>query len=204
MSAREALSLTHVEFAHGDKLGLFMAVLSLLPFLLIGATLGAIVLLRNVEHVLFFVAILANELANSVLKRSLRVPRPSCSPRSDSFGMPSDHAQFMFFAAGYIWLQHRPSARSAALVTTACGLFGAAVAVAVSRVYLCYHTTSQVVAGAVVGLALVPIWRSRFVRGAVLNVLCALLEHGPLRSIWLLASVRDGTFGSGERLAKDA
>lgn len=46
---------------------------------------------------------LANEALNIVLKRMLRQTRPQGAEKTD-YGMPSDHAQFMFFTATYFAL----------------------------------------------------------------------------------------------------
>ena len=83
--------------------------------------------------------------------------------------MPSSHAQFMAFFAAYLTLfllyRHTPTPASAypycdfllrAALTV--GLCAGASAVAVSRIYLNYHTPRQVLAGCSAGLVCACAW----------------------------------------------
>lgn len=94
-----------------------------------------------------------NAALSKGLKRIIRQSRPlaSCQRLGNCFkpGMPSSHAQLMFF----IWASHalvvfrkRPQARAHALLQLAETVFLGltSVAVAAGRVYLGYHDVSQV------------------------------------------------------------
>ena len=68
--------------------------------------------------------------------------------------MPSTHAQFAAFLAGHALLRARRRPGSALRLLEALALAALAAAVALSRVYLGYHTPGQVAAGGALGLAL--------------------------------------------------
>lgn len=80
-----------------------------------------------------------------VIAELLRLPNGRCGPQLN--GIPSNHALNFFAAAMFISLITR--SRAAIL-----GLFGIAILVAISRVYLGKHYPSQVAIGAVIGTLL--------------------------------------------------
>ena len=87
-------------------------------------------------------------VAASVLKRVLREPRPPNALRAD-FGMPSAHAAAALALALLLPLSTQlPLAVRRVLQL---GAFAIAALVAVSRVYLRYHSSAQVAAGALLG-----------------------------------------------------
>lgn len=81
------------------------------------------------------------------------------------YGMPSSHAQFVAFFAVYIGLfilfRHSPTTSSRSglsrIILSFVISFGA-LAVAVSRIYLTYHTVRQVLAGCAVGMVFAGVW----------------------------------------------
>lgn len=105
---------------------------------------------------------LVNEALNAVLKRIIKEPRPVLLIRHhlSTYGMPSDHSQFMFFAATYVALfaalrWGQPAIWRAVWIGVA---FAFAAVVAWTRVYLMYHTPAQVLVGAVLGSLLGAAW----------------------------------------------
>lgn len=133
---------------------------------------------------------LLNELLNNVLKHWIKQPRPVALVRFHlgSYGMPSDHAQFMFFAAAYVLLfaslrWGQPLyARVGWCLVAVCF----AAAVTLSRVYLMYHTPEQILVGALVGSVAGVAWFA--VTEAVLQPSFRRIAETPLAQ-WLL--VRD-------------
>ena len=133
---------------------------------------------------------LLNELLNTALKHWIKQPRPVALVRFHlgSYGMPSDHAQFMFFAAAYVMLF--ASLRWGQPLYARAGWCLAAVcfaaAVALSRVYLMYHTPEQILVGALVGSVAGVAWFA--VTEALLQPSFRAVAETPLAR-WLL--VRD-------------
>lgn len=85
------------------------------------------------------------------------------------YGMPSSHAQFMsyFFVSVALFLlaRHTPNpltnsspATFAQRAAFSALVFAAATAVAVSRIYLSYHTAAQVGAGYAIGVGFAGAW----------------------------------------------
>ncbi|CAN0389305.1 unnamed protein product [Lampetra fluviatilis] len=104
-----AVSLTHVEFPPGDMLGKALAWCSLAPIFIVFGFIA------------FMCGLLVNEGLNWVIKHVIREPRPnrgegrrfSPPPPPTSrlrealfteYGMPSSHAQFVWFFAVYSFL----------------------------------------------------------------------------------------------------
>ena len=128
---------------------------------------------------------LLNEGVNYALKRIIRQPRPVDLVRHhlESFGMPSDHSQFMFFAASYAMLftllrWGQPLYGKMFYCVAALSL---AVVVSMSRVYLMYHTAEQVAVGAIAGAALGSLWFFFTERALVPAVFPWVASTGPAR-----------------------
>ncbi|XP_077986426.1 dolichyldiphosphatase 1-like [Glandiceps talaboti] len=167
----KAVSLTHVEYPEGDFIGKIFAYFSLVPVFLLVSFATLIAFRRELHTITFFCGLLANEAVNWVLKHIIRQPRP-CKGHEvvfSEYGMPSSHSQFMGFFAiylvlfVYIRIQYTCSSSSSivdiawkhlvsisALLTT--------VLVCYSRVYLHYHSSQQVLMGAIVGGLLAIPW----------------------------------------------
>jgi len=161
-SVWKPVSLTYVTYPAGDVVGKMLAWGSLMPIFIIVSFVTLILFRREVHTMMFFLGILVNETINMALKRYFKEPRP-CRPGDESFlytkhGMPSSHAQFMSFFALYLtffaYVRLKPHESEnfilrkhvLALSALLCAAF-----VAVSRIYLHYHTVEQVAAGLVVG-----------------------------------------------------
>jgi len=161
--------LTHVVYPIDDRLGEILAVISLTPFaILVG--FATLILFRRDLHTMFFaLGIFINEGANWILKHWLREARPCFGKKHwVEFGMPSSHAQFMWFFTMYILFflfvrLTRPSAAFASrdlfwkiVVFIACLVTSSTVSY--GRIYLGYHSWRQVIYGNLVGATLGSLW----------------------------------------------
>lgn len=101
-----------------------------------------------------------------------KVPDPlDIDLKGKGYGMPSSHAQFMFFFATYIglWICVRNTYLPKVQKTGAlAALWAVAASVASSRVYLQYHTPKQVLVGVSAGVVIGVLW---FIATALLKVL---------------------------------
>ncbi|KAJ8688637.1 hypothetical protein QAD02_024432 [Eretmocerus hayati] len=162
------LSLTLVEYPKGDYLGLLLALVSLMPFAVLAGFVTLVIFRRDLHTIAFFGGVVGNEIINYVLKHTIQEPRPM---RRDGlyseYGMPSTHAQFMWFFAAYMTLfvifRLHQSINSKiserfwrVLIIGIC--IASAVAVTYGRTYLHYHSHSQVLWGSMIGAALGVIW----------------------------------------------
>ncbi|XP_033096931.1 dolichyldiphosphatase 1-like [Anneissia japonica] len=162
------VSLTFVEYPQGDLLGKLLAYLSLTPiFILVGFC--AILLFRRELHTITFLAgLVLNEAVNWTAKHLIKEPRPVRGHEGfGEYGMPSSHSQFMFFFAVYIILficirLHQPTSScfidNIWRILIGFGVVILAIIVSYSRIYLLYHTTSQVLCGALLGIILAIPW----------------------------------------------
>lgn len=98
-----ALEFTYVTFEEGNYWSELNAWLSLVPQCMVVVILTWIVARREIETIFLFTGLGSSTILNSIVKNFTRQPRPALSPRS-GYGMPSDHAQFMFFFATYVTL----------------------------------------------------------------------------------------------------
>ncbi|EAQ90585.1 hypothetical protein CHGG_02520 [Chaetomium globosum CBS 148.51] len=111
-----SLSITHVYYDPTDPLSTLAALLSLLPQGLCVVYATLLWSTREAEVLLLFAGQLACEAVNLVLKRLIKEERPPhrlMGPAAGrGYGMPSSHAQFVFFwavAAGlFLCVRHRP------------------------------------------------------------------------------------------------
>lgn len=111
---------------------------------------------------------MTNEILNKILKYSIREPRPVTRQHNfNEYGMPSNHAQFVSFFSTYVLLfvliRLPPFNQNAFLerfwrLLIIGGTWFASLLVCYGRVYLQYHTWSQVIAGVVVGLIFGLLW----------------------------------------------
>ncbi|KAG5674014.1 hypothetical protein PVAND_004007 [Polypedilum vanderplanki] len=161
----KSLSLTLVEYPRNDVFGKFMAILALAPLYII-ATFSTISLrCRDLHTIFYFIGILLNEALNMTLKYLIKEPRPAVRDNYYvQFGMPSSHSQFMLFFTTYsiLFLFKRLHQNSLVerifrgiivilmIIVTALICYG--------RLYLMYHTLSQVIVGAIIGFMTALIW----------------------------------------------
>lgn len=162
------LSLTLIEYPQGDWLGKFLALISLTPFAIIAGFIALILFRRDLHTITFFAGTAANELLNLILKHILCEARPMArNSLYTEYGMPSSHAQFMWFFTTYcvyfviIRLHHMNNNTTLESIWKSC-LVGVCIVIAIivniSRVYLQYHTWNQVLGGTIAGLIFATIW----------------------------------------------
>ncbi|XP_017788036.1 PREDICTED: dolichyldiphosphatase 1-like [Habropoda laboriosa] len=162
------LSLTLVEYPQGDLVGKFLALISLVPFAIIAGFITLILFRRDLHTITFFSGVIINECVNFILKHTICEARPM---RRDSvyveYGMPSMHAQFMWFFTAYttfficVRLHHNNNSSISERfwrITIIATCIIIAILVTYSRVYLLYHTISQVLCGTFIGIILGTVW----------------------------------------------
>ncbi|XP_012215670.2 dolichyldiphosphatase 1-like [Linepithema humile] len=160
------LSLTLVEYSQGDLFGKFLALLSLAPFAIFTGFITLIIFRRDLHTIAFFSGVLINDCINLVLKYTICQARPiERDGLHTKYGMPSMHAQHMWFFATYVtfFIYFRLNYSCTIFerfcrIIVALGCIIAAVLVTYGRVYLLYHSNTQVFCGALIGVALGIIW----------------------------------------------
>jgi len=131
---------------------------------------GGVIFTRERVFVLFLLGLIGSELINNGLKLIIREPRPSCECRvneiatgcscipeygkvSESYGMPSGHAQLWGYTAAfwavYLISKEKPHATAHSML-----LFIVATLVAWSRVEMLCHSVRQVTVGFLIGVAI--------------------------------------------------
>ncbi|XP_060559137.1 dolichyldiphosphatase 1-like [Ruditapes philippinarum] len=192
-----SISLTNAQYTKGDFVGYVFAWFSLVPIALIVSFLTLIVFRRDLHTISYFCGILLNEACNWILKHTIREHRP---PREitvlfTEYGMPSSHAQFMFFFATYMILflfirvyKNYNLIDDLWKYAAAFGSLTVAGLVGYARIYLGYHTGSQVLWGSVIGVLLGTIWFT-----AVQVVLTPFFPYIASCPLGELLMVRDST-----------
>eukprot|EP00047_Mylnosiga_fluctuans_P010971 m.18950 g.18950 ORF g.18950 m.18950 type:complete len:229 (+) comp3388_c0_seq2:22-708(+) len=192
-----------VEHIKGDNLGLLLAGASLLPFFLVCSLATLVAVRRDLFTLSFLLGILLNEIFNHFLKKHFQEVRPQTHLRvANEHGMPSSHAQFMAFFAVFFTLfvlvrwRHRSHDvigkmfdlvtrwASVIVVSSASGI------VALSRVYLGYHTEEQVLVGLYVGAAAGTLWFS-LTHFLFSRVVFRRIERWPIAQYLLLRDTGD-------------
>ena len=154
-------SATYFTYDDGDRLGFLAALLSLTPVFVMVSYATLIASRPDCHTITLVTGQLANEVLNYVLKHALKQPRPGGErDHVPKYGMPSNHAQFAFFAAVYtvLWAARRWQAAWVVRVATVAAALVGATAVCAARVYLGYHSLAQVGVGAAVGSAAAAAW----------------------------------------------
>ena len=159
----KVFQLTYIEYPSEDKyFGFLMALFSLAPILLLPSILTTFVYSRDLRVGFLSLGLILSTVINEVLKAIIKQQRPLLSHRK-GYGMPSDHAQFMFFlfvVARNMLKDKRFRPGFARVVSSV--LFIASVLVMISRIYLGVHTLSQVFIGALIGFIFGAIWTKLF------------------------------------------
>jgi len=157
----KVLSLTHVEYLEGDNMGKFFAIFSLLPLAIVIIFLTTFFFRRDLHTMTFGIGVIVNYVANVALKKYIAEPRPKLrSVQFEEYGMPSSHSQFMWFCSTYIVL-FTLFRLTNTVVWKSISMFlciSCSILMSYSRVYLQYHTVSQVFWGGVVGAIGAIIW----------------------------------------------
>ncbi|XP_063792554.1 dolichyldiphosphatase 1 [Pseudophryne corroboree] len=190
------VSLTHVEYPAGDVYGQLLAYLSLGPIFILISFVTLIIFKRELHTISFLGGLVMNEGLNWLIKNIVREPRPcegTHTTVTTEYGLPSSHSQFMWFFSVYSFLflylrMHQTNnARFLDLlwrhVLSLC-LLTAACLVSYSRVYLLYHSWSQVTYGAVAGSILAVAWFA--VTQEILTPLFPRIAAWPISEFFLI------------------
>ncbi|KAJ1966318.1 hypothetical protein GGI12_000161 [Dipsacomyces acuminosporus] len=155
----KSFSLTHFQYQDGDHVGMFLALISLFPIFFIVMEATIVLSRREMAGVLLLVGQLLNEGFNLALKEAIQQERPHVE-LGDGYGMPSSHSQFMGFFISYttLYLENKITTNPVHKRLVQLGALALGVLVAVSRVYLHYHTVPQVLAGSAAGLISGCVW----------------------------------------------
>ncbi|KAF9731926.1 hypothetical protein PMIN06_003084 [Paraphaeosphaeria minitans] len=163
-----SLSLTHVHYNPADRVSYLCAWLALVPQGLCVMYATLIWSNREIEIMLMFVGQMGCEALNWCLKRLIKEERPR-EMHGKGYGMPSSHAQFVTFFSVTLALfllfrhvphpteTHTPFSFLQRFLLSVLALLSAA-AVAVSRIYLNYHTPKQVLVGCLAGTVCAVVW----------------------------------------------
>ena len=160
MENRKIFEFTYAEYSANEPLwGLLMVAVSFIPHMIPIVVMTRYVTLKCNHHLFFFAGLIASHEFAKVLKKVIKQPRPHGAPLS-SYGMPSDHSQFVAFTAIYLVqvLLARQGTRKSALILSTLSMAFTCVAVFYSRLYLRAHTLEQVLVGALLGLITGRIW----------------------------------------------
>ncbi|CAI9098064.1 OLC1v1034625C1 [Oldenlandia corymbosa var. corymbosa] len=182
--ALKAVSLTHVRYQKGDRLGCFLAWVSLIPvFISLGGFVSHFMFRRELQGMFFALGLLISQFVNEVIKTSVQQARPeTCALLEicDSHGWPSSHSQYMFFFAVYFTLlTHKRIGiiLRNQMVVVILLIWPLAILTMYSRVYLGYHTVAQVFAGAALGALLGGLWF--YVVNSGLRSFFPIIEESP-------------------------
>nr|XP_043608912.1 lipid phosphate phosphatase gamma-like [Erigeron canadensis] len=176
-----AVTLTHVRYQKGDKLGHFLAWVSLIPvFITFGGFISHFIFRRELQGMFFALGLLISHIISEIIKFYVKQARPETCillEMCDSHGWPSSHSQYMFFFAIYFALMtyKRYGIILRRQMLVACvTVWPLAFLTMYSRVYLGYHTISQVFAGASLGFLLGGLWFwvvNCYIKGSVFRVI---------------------------------
>lgn len=176
-----AWSITQVLYRERDPVSRLLGLSSILPFVIVLFLCGlaSAPSPHRVPALVFLLGLTTSVCLNVLLKSCIRSPRPAHPApsvnHSTIHGMPSDHAQFMWFVTTYLLHTNRPKAvvakkpngshlanvvrNSMPSAAMSAFLITGAVLVTVGRVYNGHHTVGQVLVGAVLGCGLGLLWR---------------------------------------------
>uniref|UniRef100_A0A674EQV0 Dolichyldiphosphatase n=1 Tax=Salmo trutta TaxID=8032 RepID=A0A674EQV0_SALTR len=197
-----SISLTHIEFPAGDLTGQVLAYTSLLPIAILVGFVTLIVFKRELHTISSFGGLVLNEGVNWLLKHILREPRPCEGGESDNsltvvtqhirkVFRPLDFFHICYFTALFkhfrIRMHQTNNARCVELLwrhILSITLLGVALSVSYSRVYLLYHTWSQVFYGGVAGSTIGVVWF--FFTQEVLTPLFPKIAAWPISEFFLV------------------
>ena len=181
-----SFGLTHVEYERGDHFGFILALFSLSPIFIL-VMLGTIVIVRrDIQTCFSILGLMITVIINIALKHSIQELRPTQLGRDahdtivqSEFGMPSNHAQFVFhFAIFYsmLFLFRSWSLPFAYRLVYSFMLLGFALVTSYSRYYLHYHTLNQVLVGCIVGTVTGMFWYAWLISISIpiANMVCEL------------------------------
>ena len=151
--ALKSVSLNHVRYEIGDKLGHFLLWISLLPvFIDLGGFWTHFIFRGELQAIFFSLGIIISYFINELINKSIQQARhDTCVALEmcDSHGCPSSHSQYMAFVDVYLSLLVSKgigiSNKWSKIVTVSLTWLFTVLAM-YSRVYLGYHTMAQLYA----------------------------------------------------------
>ena len=153
---KKVLEFTYAEYSVDSPItGLFMIMMSFIPLLIPVVVATQVVVLKSRHHFMFFVGLVVSHESAKLLKKIWKQPRPAGAFLT-SYGMPSDHSQFMFFITVYVIsaMIATVGLKRRIVLTTSLTFIAVSITVAYSRLYLGVHTIEQVTVGAAIGILL--------------------------------------------------
>jgi dolichyldiphosphatase len=160
MESKQVFEFTYAEYPRDQPiLGLIMVLFSFIPQVLPIIVITRYTTLKCNHHLFFFLGLVLSHLLAKLLKSTIKQSRPHGAFLS-SYGMPSDHSQFLFFATSYLTIvlfSRATIQKSSAILTSTCMTL-ITLSVCYSRLYLGVHTWQQVVVGGALGIVTGPIW----------------------------------------------
>ncbi|CAI5728594.1 unnamed protein product [Hyaloperonospora brassicae] len=154
VSRVQEFELTWVVYDPTDPLGALLALFTLSPIFLMIAYVTVVASQRDLDSISMLAGQLVGVVVNKVLKKVINQPRPE-SAFMRGPGMPSAHSQFMGFFAAYVVIytwKRLNSRRRLEQWFTILSVIMTSCLTCYSRIHLSYHSTDQVIAGAVVGV----------------------------------------------------
>lgn len=150
-------SLTFVSYEQEDPVyGWLFALSSLIPIFIVVMYCSIIGIRRDFQTAFALIGQLVSVVLNIVLKEVIAEPRPPRIDEREDFGMPSNHAQFIFHFSTFYCLQLIFRTWKVSIfyrLFYSFVLIAMAVTVSFGRIYLGYHTYEQVGVGCLVGLS---------------------------------------------------
>lgn len=156
-----SLDLTHVLYDDSSHFALAMALITLSPILLMSSYAILAVFTREITIINMWVGQFGCEAFNFVVKRLVKQGRPPGS-MGNGYGFPSSHSQYMAYFATFLILhlhfKHKFVPSGYRIVDQASQAFvylaivAWATTVAYSRYHLSYHSVSQILWGASIGI----------------------------------------------------
>ncbi|ORC91044.1 PAP2 family protein [Trypanosoma theileri] len=154
-------TMTAAFYDSQDPLSFVFALSSLLPIVIVIFVAGlasATLSPQQTPALILLLGFIHNTVLNAVLKAFIQSPRPNSRLHDTSYkmapslhGMPSDHAQFMFFFT--TWLVRKAGIYG---IPIPLGMWAflllSSIFVSYGRIYNEFHTTIQVLVGVVLGI----------------------------------------------------
>ncbi|SCU77474.1 LAFA_0A01882g1_1 [Lachancea sp. 'fantastica'] len=152
---------TYILYDPSDPISYVLVYFSLLPIGILIFYFSWFVATRELEAVIIAGGQLINEILNNVLKNIIKEQRPASFGGSfqkdtlrSAYGMPSAHSQFMGFFLAYWSLKLVQQWSGIGSIRKALSILAAVLTtamVAISRIYLGYHSVAQVSIGIALG-----------------------------------------------------
>jgi dolichyldiphosphatase len=160
METKKVFEFTYAEYPRDQPVfGLAMVLFSFIPQILPIIVMTRYMTSKCNHHLFFFLGLVFSHELAKLIKRTVKQPRPDGAFLS-SYGMPSDHSQFLFFATTYVTcvLFSRANIKKSSAFISSVTMLSITLIVCYSRLFLGVHTWQQVLVGALLGIVTGPIW----------------------------------------------